>query len=143
MSSDAGTATTPNPNPPPIPVRFADILFVNGVLDSGGQNSKTRRVVILTPNDALAAGFPIVAAPVTTQIPPVPGPDHVVLPFRNPPGTRHPATGLTRRAGIVATWLVVVDPAAIVGLSGYVPRRAMALIHARTAAAARALGGWP
>ena len=61
------------PTPPP-PVRFADILFVDGVLDPGGQNPKHRRVVILTPNDALAAGFPIVAAPVTSQIPPVLGP---------------------------------------------------------------------
>ena len=127
----------------PPPVRYADILFVAGVLDPSGQNPKTRRVVVLTPDDALGAGFPIVAAAVTSQIPPVPGPDQVMLPFCNPPGSRHPATGLTRRAGIVATGLVVVDQAAIVGYSGYVPRRAMSLIHARTAAAAQALGGWP
>ena len=142
MSSDAGAAATPPPPPTPV-VRFADILFVNAVLDSAGGNPKGRRVVVLTPDDALAAGFPIVAAPVTSQIPPVPGPDHVLLPFRNPPGTRHPATGLTRRAGIVATWLVRVNPAAIAGYSGYVPRRNMAVIHAKTAAAARTLGGWP
>lgn len=141
MSSDAGAAGTP---PPPAPViRYADILFVDAVLDSNGGNPKGRRVVVLTPDDALAAGFPIVAAPVTSQIPTVPGPEDVVLPFRNPPGTRHPVTGLTRRAGIVATWLVVVDPAAIAGYSGYVPRPTMALIHARTADAARTLGGWP
>jgi hypothetical protein len=127
----------------PPPVRFADILFVAAVLDPGGQNPKPRRVVILTPNDALAAGYPIIAAPVTSQIPPVPGPDHVVLPYRNPPGSRHPATGLTRRAGIVATWLVVVAPAAITGRSGYVPTRTMAVIQAKTATAAQALGGWP
>jgi len=66
--SNSGTA--PTPTPPPIPVRFADILFVADVPDSAGGNPKTRRVVILTPNDALAAGFPIVAAPVTTRIPP-------------------------------------------------------------------------
>jgi hypothetical protein len=98
---------------------------------------------VLTPNDALAAGFPIVAAPVTSRIPPVPGPDHVLLPFRNPPGTRHPATGLTRRAGIVASWLVVVDPQDITGRSECVPLRTMAVIHVKTEAAARALGGWP
>ena len=105
MSSDADAAGAPPPPPAPV-VRFADILFVDAVLDPAGRNPKRRRVVVLTPDDALAAGFPIVAAPVTSQIPPVPGPDHVVLPFRNPPGTRHPATGLTRRAGIVATCLV-------------------------------------
>jgi hypothetical protein len=139
MSSDPAAAGAP-PGPP---VRYADILFVDAVLDPTGGNPKGRRVVVLTSDDALAAGFPIVGAPVTSQIPPVPGPDHVVLPFRNPPGTRHPATGLTRRAGIVATWLVVVDPAAIAGYSGYVPRKVMAVIHAKTAVAAQALGGWP
>ena len=141
MSSATGTAGTPPP--PPIPVRFADVLFVDGVLDSAGQNPKHRRVVILTPNVALAAGFPIIAAPVTTRIPPVPDPDQVVLPFHNPPGTRHPATGLTRRAGIVASWLVTVNRRRITGRSGYVPTAAMNLIQAKTAAAAQALGGWP
>jgi mRNA-degrading endonuclease toxin of MazEF toxin-antitoxin module len=141
MSNQAGAAATP-PSPAPV-VRYADILFVDAVLDSAGGNPKGRRVVVLTPDDVLAAGFRIVAAPVTTQIPPVPSPDHVVLPFRNPPSTRHPATGLTCRVGIVASWLVVVDPAAIDGYSGYVPRRNMAAVHAKTAAAAQALGGWP
>ncbi len=65
------------------------------------------------------------------------------MPFRNLPGTRHPATVLTRRAAIVATWLVVVDRHDITGRSGYVPLRTMAVVHAKTAAAARALGGWP
>ena len=141
MSSDPGAAGTPPPPPAPV-VRFADIAFVAAVLDPSGANPKGRRVVVLTPDDALAAGFPIVAAPVTSQIPPIPGPDHVVLPFCNPPGTRHPTTGLTRRAGIVATWLVIVDPAAIAGYSGHVPTRTMAVVRAKTDAAARALGGW-
>jgi mRNA-degrading endonuclease toxin of MazEF toxin-antitoxin module len=139
MSSDPAAAA----GPPGTPVRYADILFVDAVLDSTGANPKGRRVVVLTPDDALAAGFPIVAAPVTTRIPPVPGPDQVLLPFLNPPGTRHPTTGLTRRAGIVASWLVVVDPADIDGYSGYVPARTMAVIRAKTATAAQALGGWP
>jgi hypothetical protein len=135
--------SNPGAAPTPPPVRFADILFVDPVLDPTGQNPKRRRVVVLTPNDALAAGFPIVAAPVTSRIPPVPGPDEVGLPFRNPPGVRHPATGLTRRAGIVSTWIVIVDPHDITGRSGYVPRRTMAVVQAATAAAAQALGGWP
>jgi mRNA-degrading endonuclease toxin of MazEF toxin-antitoxin module len=142
MSSSSGAAGPPPPPPAPV-VRFADILFVDAVPDSAGGNPKGRRVVVPTPDDALAAGFPIVAAPVTTRIPPVPGPDHVALPFRNPPGTRHPVTGLTRRAGIVATWLVVVDSAAVAGYSGHVPPRTMAVIHAKTAAAVKALGGSP
>jgi hypothetical protein len=91
----------------------------------------------------LAAGFPIVAAPVTSQVPPVLTIDHVLLPFKNPPGTRHPATGLTRRAAIVRTWLVVVDPQLITGRSGYVPSTNMSVVHAKTAAGAKAIGGWP
>jgi hypothetical protein len=128
---------------PPFPVRYADIIFVDSVLDPNGQNPKHRRVVILTPNIALAANFPIVAAPVTSQVPPVLTADYVLLPFQNPPGTRHPATGLTRRAAIVRTWLVVVDPQDITGRSGYVPAANMSVVHAKTAADAKALGGWP
>jgi hypothetical protein len=139
MSSDPATAG----GPPGTPVRYADILFVDAVFDPTGGNPKGRRVVILTPDDALAAGFPIVAAPVTSQIPAVPSPDPVLLPLLNPPGFRHPVTGLTRRAGIVASRLVVVDPADIAGYSGSVPLGIMAVIHAKTATAAAALGGWP
>jgi hypothetical protein len=46
-------------------------------------------------------------------------------------------------AGVVATWLVVVDRHDITGRSGYVPPRTLAVVHAKTAAAAQALGGWP
>ena len=69
MPSDTDAAGTP-PSPPAPVVRFADILFVDAVLDPAGGSPKGRRVVVLTPDDALAAGFPIVAAPVTTT--PVP-----------------------------------------------------------------------
>jgi mRNA-degrading endonuclease toxin of MazEF toxin-antitoxin module len=135
--SNAGAAGAPSP------VRYADIIFVDGVLDPNGQNPKSRRVVVLTPNIALAAGFPVVAAPVTSQVPPVLTADHILLPFKNPPGTRHPATGLTKRAGIVRTWLVVVDPQDITGRSGYVPSTNMSVVHSKTAAGAQAIGGWP
>jgi hypothetical protein len=100
-------------------------------------------VVVLTPNSALAAGFPIVAAPVTSQVPPVLPAEYVLLPFKNPPGTRHPATGLTRKAAIVRTWLVVVDPRDISGRSGYVPSTNMSIVPAKTAVGAQTLGGWP
>jgi hypothetical protein len=96
-----------------------------GRLDEEPRAPPRRRVVVLTPNDVLAAGFPIVAAPVTSQVPPVPTADYVLLPFKNPPDTRHPATGLTRRAGIVCTWLAVVEPQAISGRSGYVSASAI------------------
>ena len=127
----------------PSPIRYADILFVKDVLDPNGQNPKTRRVVVLTPDDALANGFPIVAAPVTSRIPPTPTADHVLQPLKNPPGTRHPATGLNRRAGVVRTWLVIVDPLDIFpGRSGFVPPVQMAVIAAKVGPDAQALGGW-
>jgi mRNA-degrading endonuclease toxin of MazEF toxin-antitoxin module len=135
--SNAGAAGSPSP------VRYADIIFVDGVLDPDGRNPKHRRVVVLTPDTALAAGFPVVAAPVTSRVPPAPTADHVLLPFKNPPGTRHPATGLTRRAAIVRTWLVTVDPQNITGRSGYVPSANMSVVHSKTAAGAKAIGGWP
>ncbi len=135
--SNAGVAGAP------FPVRYADIIFADGVLDPNGQNPKTRRVVVLTPDSALAAGFPIVAAPVTSQVPPVLPADYVLLPFKNPPGTRHPATGLTRKAAIIRTWVVVVDPQDISGRSGYAPSTNMSVVHSKTAAGAQALGGWP
>jgi hypothetical protein len=50
------------------PIRFADIIFAE-VLDPNGQNPKTRRVVVLTPDSALALGFPIVVAGVTSTLP--------------------------------------------------------------------------
>ena len=89
MSSDRARPV-PRLRPPPPSFVSADIFFVDAVPDSAGGNPKGRRVDVLTLDDALAAGFPTVVAPVTSQIPPVPGPDDVVLPFRNPPGTRHP-----------------------------------------------------
>jgi len=50
------------------PIRFADIIFAE-VLDPNGQNPKTRRVVVLTPDIELVAGFPIVVAGVTGTLP--------------------------------------------------------------------------
>ena len=67
------------------PIRFADIIFAE-VLDPNGQNLKTRRVVVLMPDIALAAGFPIVVAGVTGTLPNPLTADYVKLPYKNPPG---------------------------------------------------------
>ena len=67
------------------PIRFADILFAE-VLDPNGRNLKTRRVVVLTPDVKLIAGFPIVIAGVTGTLPDPLTSDYVKLPFKNPPG---------------------------------------------------------
>ncbi len=126
---------------PPL-LRFADILFVNGVLDENGGNLKVRRVVVVTPDAALAADHPIVAAPVTTTLPPQLTADHVALPFKNPPGTRHPKTGLTMRAAVKRTWIMTVQPHDIREYSGFVPGSSMGSVRVKTAARARQIGGW-
>ena len=128
----------------PFALRFADIIFVRGVRDPAGQNPKERRVVILTPDAESAAGSPIVAAAVTGTIPPAPLPaDNVLLPYKNPPGTRHPKTGTTRITAVVCNWLLVVDPHDVTGRSGFVPPHIMAVVASKTATAAKAMGGWP
>jgi hypothetical protein len=123
------------------PIRFGDIIFAE-VLDPNGQNLKTRRVVVLTPDSELAAGFPIVVAGVTGTLPDPLTSDYVKLPYKNPPG-RHPKTGLTRKAAVVGTWVISIAPNDIKGRSGFVPPAHMALVHAKTAAMARVIGGWP
>jgi hypothetical protein len=77
----------------PFPIRFAEIL------DPNGQNPKTRRVVVLTPDRELAAGFPIVVAGVTGTLPNPLTADFVKLPYKNPPG-RHPKTGSDSRKNL-------------------------------------------
>ena len=124
------------------PVRFADILFAADILGPNGGNPKERRVVVLTPDAALAEGFPIVAAAVTGTIPATLPADYVLLPYKNPPGTRHPKTGTTKKAAVVCSWLVTIEPDQVTGRSGFVPPIPMAIVHAKTAARAKALGGW-
>jgi hypothetical protein len=135
--SSGGTTATPSPRL----IRFADILFAE-VLDPNGRNPKIRRVVVLTPDNALAAGFPIVVAGVTGTLPDPLTEDYVRLPYKNPPG-RHPKTGLTKEAAVLCTWVVSIVPDDVRGRSGFVPPAHMVLVHSRTAARAKAIGRWP
>lgn len=123
------------------PVRYADIVFANHVPDPAGRNHKNRRVVVITPDAELAAGYPIVVVGVTGSLQNMTA-DHVLLPYKNPPGTRHPVTGLTKRAAALCTWLVIIDPADLSGLSGFTPPASMRLIERKAGAAAKQLGGW-
>jgi mRNA-degrading endonuclease toxin of MazEF toxin-antitoxin module len=125
----------------PFPIRFADVLFAE-VLDPNSQNPKTRRVVVLTPDRELVAGFPIVVAAVTGTLPNPLTADYVKLPYKNPPG-RHPKTGLTKEAAVLCSWVVSIAPNEIKGRSGFVPPALMLIVHSKTAARAKALGGWP
>ncbi len=124
------------------PIRFADIVFASDLPDPSGRNPKTRRVVVLTPDSALASGHPVVVAAVTGSVPPVLTPDYVLLPYKNPPGSRHPKTGLTKKAAVLCTWICPIDRRDIVGRSGFVPPDTMAIVYSKTAAKARAIGSW-
>jgi len=133
--SDGGTAAAQ------FLIRFADIIFAE-VLDPNGQNPKTRRVVVLTPDSELAADFPIVVAGVTGTLPSPLTADYVKLPYKNPPG-RHPKTGLTKEAAVLCTWVVAITWNDIKGRSGFVPPAHMAIVNSKTAARAKVIGGWP
>ncbi len=135
MSSSGGAAS------PQFAIRFADIIFAE-VLDPNGQNLKTRRVVVLTPDSALAAAFPVVVAGVTGTLPNPLTTDYVKLPYKNPPG-RHPKTGLTKEAAVLCTWVIPISADEVKGRSGFVPPAHMAIINSKTAARAKAIGGWP
>jgi hypothetical protein len=134
MSSGNAAAVPPS-------IRYADILFAR-VADPNRQNPKIRRVVVLTPDLALAAGYPIVVAGVTGTLPNPLTADFVLLPYKNPPG-RHPKTGMTKRAAVLCTWIIPITLADIHGRSGFVPPPYMALVDFKAAAIAKAIGGWP
>ena len=125
----------------PFAIRFADILFAE-VLDLNGRNPKVRRVVVLTPDLELAAGYPIVVAGVTGTMPNPLTADYVRLPYKNPPG-RHPKTGMTKEAAVLCTGIVPIRQDDIRGRSGFVPPVNMAIVNSRTAATAKAIGVWP
>jgi len=97
--------------------------------------------VVLTPDHVLAAGFPIVVAGVTGTLPNPLTADYVMLPYKNPPG-RHPKTGLTKAAAVLCNWVVAIAPNDIKGRSGFVPPAHMAIVNSKTAATAKAIGGW-
>jgi hypothetical protein len=135
MSNAGGGAAVP-------PVSYADIIFADNVLDPAGGNPKSRRVIVITPDAELAAGYPSVAVGVTGSLQNITA-DHVLTPYKNPPGTRHPVTGTVKKSAALCTWLVIVAPADISGLSGHTPPASMLLIQQKAGAAAKVLGGWP
>jgi len=124
------------------PIRFGDVIFADAVLDPNGRNPKTRRVVVLTPDAELASGFPIVAAAITGSIPTPLTADYVLLPYKNPPGSRHPRTGLTKRAAVLCTWIIKITSEDVAGRSGFVPPALMTIDASKTSTRAKALGGW-
>ena len=75
----------PRVRPLPTELQIGSLLPARsfaGILDPNGQNPKTRRVVVLTPDRELAAGFPIVVAGVTGTLPNPLTADFVKLPYK-------------------------------------------------------------
>lgn len=88
------------------------------------------------------AGYPIVVAAITSTLPTPLTSDHVLLPYKNPPG-QHQKTGLTKRAAVLCTWIDGISARDVAGHSGFVPPAIMAVIDSKTAATAKAIGQWP
>jgi len=118
-------------------VRFGDIVLVE-MLDPQGRNPKVRRAVVLTTNRQPEQSEPIVVAGITGTLQPPLGPEFVELPWQNP---RHPKTRLRKRCAVMCSWIAVVDPAAIIRVSGRVPGRHLITVAEKTReAVARVLG---
>jgi mRNA-degrading endonuclease toxin of MazEF toxin-antitoxin module len=99
---------------------YGDIVFIDGLADPNGVNPKFRPYVVITPDDAIAAGDPIHVVAISTMRPgPVP-PDAVAMRY-HPRG--HPKTGLKTRCAAFARWVVEVDPGLIAHKIGHVPPR--------------------
>ena len=71
-------------------VQFGDIILAT-IVDTNGVNSKPRPVVVVTPNEVLSAGGPLVVVAITATLPAVMGANHVLLHWHP---NRHPITGL-------------------------------------------------
>ena len=75
----------PKVRPLPTELQIGSLLPARSlaeILDPNGQNTKTRRVVVLTPDMELAAGFPIAVAGVTGTLPNPLTADFVKLPYK-------------------------------------------------------------
>ena len=108
------------------------------MLDPQGRNPKNRRGVVVTKNEDLERGEPIVVAGITGTLQPPLGLEFVELPWKNP---HHPVTGLTKRCAVMCSWIAVVDPAAIIRVSGRVPGKQLIMVAEKTReAVARVLG---
>lgn len=115
----------PSNRPEPGALRYGQIVLAD--VDDGRGHVKARPVVIVTATADIAAGAPLLTVCVSTQIEDPTPPEHVKLPWSNP---RHPRTGLNKPNVAKCNWYVLVDPAAVIEIKGFVPTRQMAEIDA-------------
>jgi mRNA-degrading endonuclease toxin of MazEF toxin-antitoxin module len=99
---------------------YGDIVIMDGLPDPNGVNPKSRPCVVVTRDEAIAAGDPIQVVAISTMLPgPIPL-DAVAMQY-HPRG--HPKTGLKTRCAAFARWLVEVNPGQIARKIGHVPPR--------------------
>ena len=99
---------------------YGDIVIIDGLPDPNGVNPKSRPCVIVTADEAIAAGDPIHVVAISTMLPgPVP-PDAVPMQYHP---RKHPRTGLRTRCAAFARWLVEVEPGRVAHKIGHVPPR--------------------
>lgn len=98
------------------PLRCGQIVWAE-VADENGVR-KARPVVIVTPDDRLAASGPLEVVAITSRLPQQLPADHVLLPWH---AQGHPRTGLNRRCAAVCTWLARIERDDIQNVAGIVP----------------------
>lgn len=91
---------------------FGEIVRAINLPDSEGRNPKPfRPCVVVTSDEDLAAGAPIVVLGISTLLPGRPHPTAVPLAWKD---GGHPRTGLKKRCAVFVTWRVVVTPDRII-----------------------------
>ncbi len=75
-------------------------------------------MVVLTPNNQLEAGAPIVAAAITGTLPNPLSDEYELLPWHRQKRT---VTGLSKPCAAVCSWIIEVDPSKIDNIVGRVP----------------------
>ncbi len=116
-------------------VRFGDIVLVS-LVDMNGVNTKPRPAVVVSPNEVVSSGGPIVVVALTSTLPRVMTEDHVPLQWQH---NKHPITGLNKPNAAVCNWLSVVQPDQIIRQIGRAVGDRLQAIAARCRENAQAL----
>lgn len=113
-------------------LRQGSIIRVENVLDERGLNPKPRRMILITPTEAIETAETLCFVCITSRFDkPIPD-DCVPLPFRN--GQPHPTTKLALPSVAVCRWLYSMPNAApLPEPSGFCPSTTLAAILIRTA----------
>jgi len=89
--------------------------------DPAGRNPKKRPVVLLTSQDEVPPGNPLIGVGVTGTLPAPLPPDYVLIPWHR---SRHPYTGLNKKCAAWCSWRVTIPLTDDVQVMGRVPDNA-------------------